>query len=135
MTGEALRSSLLALDESLANVARRLKMTPQNLDGILRTKDIKTGIIERLSKIYKKPISYFFDEGDTITVHTEGAYSPATGKGNISMDLSTTPTTLDARSSDTLLTEKIKFLEVLLTEKDERIADLKERIDELKARC
>ena len=68
-------------------------------------------------------------------IHTEGAYSPAIGKGNISMDLISQSTTPDAHGNDMLLTEKIKFLEALLTEKDERIADLKERINELKTRC
>ena len=61
MEGKDLKPLLTALDESLSNVARKLGMTPQGLDNLLRTKDIKTGIIEKLSMIYNKPISYFLE--------------------------------------------------------------------------
>lgn len=61
MTGEELKTCLLAIDESLANVARKLEMSPQNLDKMLKTKDIKTGLIEKLCEKYKKPITFFID--------------------------------------------------------------------------
>lgn len=62
MDGLTLKHLLLPLDESLANIARNLGMTPQSLDNMLKTKDIKTGIIERIARLYKKPISYFYNE-------------------------------------------------------------------------
>ena len=43
-------------------------MTPQSLDNILKNRDIKTGLIEKLSIIYKKPISYFFNERATTNI-------------------------------------------------------------------
>lgn len=129
MTGEKLRSILLSIDESFASVARKLNMTAQNLDGILKTKDIKTGLIERLSIIYNKPVSYFFDETSNIDIHTEGDLSPAFNTGDISYVL-----------SDAVLAERIKNLETRIVEKDKlideknaRIDDLKERISELKS--
>lgn len=62
MTGEELRPYISALDTTLASTARKLGLTPQNLDAALKVKDVKTGLIERLSEIYGKPVSWFFDE-------------------------------------------------------------------------
>lgn len=122
MTGAELKDILTSLDESLANVARRLDVTPQNLDSLLKTKDVKTGLIERLAIVYHKPISFFFDEQPLI-VHTEGDYSPASDSGDISVIV-----------GDAVLAERVKLLQQLIEEKDERIVELKERIEELKAK-
>lgn len=54
-------------------------------------------------------------------IHTSGDFSPATNDGNVSVVV-----------GDPVLAERIRSLETLLDEKDQRIADLKERISELK---
>ena len=54
-------------------------------------------------------------------VHTEGDYSPSSDSGDISVIV-----------GDAVLAERVKHLQQLVAEKNERIADLKERIDELK---
>ena len=54
-------------------------------------------------------------------VHTEGDYSPASDRGNVSVVV-----------GDAVLAERVKLLQQLIVEKDERIAELKERIEELK---
>lgn len=122
MTGSELKDILTSLDESLANVARRLGITPQNLDSTLKTKDVKTGLIERLAKLYNKPVSFFFDEQNT-SIHTEGDYSPASDSGDVSVIV-----------GDVVLAERVKLLQQLIEEKDERIAELKERVEELKGK-
>lgn len=122
MTGEELKKRLSAIDETLANIARKLDMTPQNLDGILKTKDIKTGFIEKLCIAYNKPISYFFDEptdkpvmaGDHNQYNEHHAHDNYNG------------------NADAVLSERVKSLEALVDEKNERISELKERIEELK---
>lgn len=88
MTGETLKSTLSSIDESLANVARKLDMSPQNLDGILRTKDIKTGLIERLATLYHKPISFFFGEDKpTVEVRaSNGSAASLSGNATVSAD-------------------------------------------------
>lgn len=116
MSGAELKDILTALDESFASVARKLEMTPQNLDSTLKTKDVKTGLIERLSKIYNKPISYFFNEEHATSVHTEGDYSPASRDGNVSVVV-----------GDSVLAERVKSLEALLAEKERLIKVLMER--------
>lgn len=121
MTGEDLKNILLSIDESFASVARKLDMTPQNLDGILRTKDIKTGLIERLCKIYNKPFGYFFDEQPGVSVRTEGAFSPASATGNATVSV-----------GDAAMAAEVKHLRELIAEKNERIADLKDHLNELR---
>lgn len=54
-------------------------------------------------------------------VRTEGDFSPASDSGDISVIV-----------GDAVLAERVKHLQQLVAEKNERIADLKERIDELK---
>ena len=56
-------------------------------------------------------------------VHTEGDYSPASDSGDVSVIV-----------GDAVLAERVKLLQQLLEEKDERINELKERIEELKAK-
>lgn len=108
-----------------------------NYFGKERRSKISVNMIVKIVTLLKIDALWLLtgEESTKSEIHTEGAYSPAIGKGNISMDLISQSTTPDAHGNDMLLTEKIKFLEALLTEKDERIADLKERINELKTRC
>lgn len=122
MTGEKLKICLSSLDETLANVARRLDMTPQNLDGILKTKDIKTGLIEKLCKIYRVSSGYFFDEETVGTRVMATDHSQAAGHD------------LHVSSDDAVMAERVRHLEELLREKTERLAEKDERIAELKER-
>ena len=62
-------------------------------------------------------------ESATKRISTQGDYSPASMSGDISMDV-----------GDAVLTERVKALEAIIAEKDERIAVLKEIITELRAR-
>lgn len=109
MSGAELKDILTSIDESLANVARRLDVTPQNLDSTLKTKDVKTGLIERLAKLYNKPVSFFFDEQNP-SIHTEGDYSPASDSGDVSVIV-----------GDAVLAERVKYLETILEEKERLI--------------
>lgn len=54
-------------------------------------------------------------------VHTEGDFSPASDSGDVSVIV-----------GDAVLAERVQHLQLLIDEKNERIAELKERIDELK---
>lgn len=55
-------------------------------------------------------------------IRTEGDFSPASQSGNVSVVV-----------SDSVVAERVRLLEQLLSEKDARIDELKERIEELKA--
>ena len=123
MDGKTLKPYITALDISLAETARKLGMTPQGLDNMLKTKDVKTGLIEKLSIVYKKPISYFFDETVTAPTIVEAVdHSIAANDSEITIG--------DYHS----LKKENSMLEKLIDEKDERIKELKERIEELKSK-
>lgn len=63
------------------------------------------------------------EETPRTEVHTEGDYSPASDSGDVSVIV-----------GDAVLAERVKLLQQLIVEKDERIAELKERIEELKGK-
>lgn len=123
MSGEELKPFLLHLDESLANVARNLGVSPTNFSKTLKTKDIKSGLLEQLSKIYNVPVSYFYENVvDNPKINVDGN-SIAAINGIASVTL-----------HDTLAPEKIKYLEAIIVEKDARIQELKECLEILKNR-
>ena len=125
MTGEDLRPYLSHIDVSFAEVARKLGISDQSLNNIFRTKDIKTGLIERLSKAYNLPVSYFYGgdvENERINVKAEGT-SAASVHGNATVKI-----------DNALASERIHYLEAIILEKDERIKELKECIEILKTR-
>lgn len=125
MSGEELRPFLMHLDETYANVARRIGVEPANFDKVLKTKDIKSGLLEKLSKAYKVPVSYFYEgvvDNPRIHVHAEGS-SAASVNGNATVKV-----------DNALTTERIHYLEAIILEKDERIKELKECLEILKNR-
>lgn len=123
MTGNVLKQRLIRRYKTLAEVARKLGVSPQSLDQTLAAADIKTGFIERLAAAYGVSASIFFEEEQIKVIQTDGDFSPATDSGNVSIV-----------SGDAVLMERVKSLEALLAEKDARIEDLKERIEELKTK-
>lgn len=104
----------------LKGLAESVGMSEQNLHRCVRENKIQAQDLEKISTELKVSIIEFFDERIS-SVHTEGNYSPASGNGNISMTI-----------GDELLKERNKYLEAILAEKDERIKELKERIEDLK---
>lgn len=123
MTGEILKQRLLNRFKVLADVARKLDVSQQSLNQTLAAADIKTGFIEKLAAAYNVPASIFFEDEQIKIIQTEGDYSPASDSGNIAVTI-----------GDSVLAERVKALEALIAEKDERINDLKERIEELKSK-
>lgn len=69
MTGELLKTRILDIEPVLAEVARKMNMSPQLLNQALGAADIKTGFIEQLSAAYNKPIGYFFGERNEIEIN------------------------------------------------------------------
>lgn len=131
MTGEVLKTRLLNIEPSLAEIARKLKVSPQSLSQALSASDIKTGFIEKLSIIYDRPISYFFDEKIRIDDHSRRDSHSAYGCSQ----------SIHHEGSDTSLIgmlqiaeDKIRFLEAQLRDKDEVIKSKNEIIDLLKSR-
>lgn len=121
MDGSSLKTLIIPLDDSLANIARKLEMTPQSLDNMLKTKDIKTGIIERLSRIYKKPVSYFFNEENKLNIEINAKnHSGASANGDVVVVNDGCKKDYNAIIKD--LNDKIK-------ERDDKIKELEHKIE------
>lgn len=99
------------------------------LDAILGGNDFKVSNLEKIARALNVRVGYFFDD-DSIDIREAGrdylekgkiVHNGAENNGNGTLVV-----------GDAILAERVKSLEVLLTEKDERISELKERIEELK---
>lgn len=62
MTGSELKRIILAEGLSVAEVARRLGTSQQNLTCALNKEDIRTGLLERVAEVMKRPLSFFYGE-------------------------------------------------------------------------
>lgn len=120
MTGDILKQRLLKRFKILADVARKLDVSQQSLNQTLAAADVKTGFIEKLAAAYGVPASIFFEDESINVVHTEGDYSPESDSGNVSVIV-----------GDAVLAERVRLLEQIIAEKDERIKELKDRIQEV----
>jgi len=62
MTGKELKRLILSDDLTVAEVARRLGTSQQNLTCALSKEDIKTGLLERVAEVMEKPLAFFYGE-------------------------------------------------------------------------
>ena len=62
MTGNTLKKLILSEGLSVAEVARRLGTSQQNLTCALAKDDIKTGLLERVAGAMNRPLSFFYGE-------------------------------------------------------------------------
>lgn len=62
MQGIKIKKKLLEGGFVLAKVALAMGESPQNLDILLRAKDVKSGTIERICKSINKTIDFFYAE-------------------------------------------------------------------------
>ena len=94
-----------------------------NYFGNQRRSKVSVTMLEKIVKVLDVDARWLLtgEETPKKDVHTEGDFSPASDSGDISVIV-----------GDAVLAERVKHLQQLVAEKNERIADLKERIDELK---
>ena len=62
MTGKELKRLIVSGDLTIAEVARRLGTSQQNLTCALNKEDIKTGLLERVAEAMGKPLAFFYGE-------------------------------------------------------------------------
>ncbi len=74
MTGEQLESFLNGRGVKKIDVAEKLGMSLQNYCAIFRTKDIKTGMLERISAATNISIPEFYGSSSSVAI--------STGEGN-----------------------------------------------------
>lgn len=80
MTGEELKTKLNALHVSQSELARKLGISQQTFNQMLKVADVKTGLIEKIAKTMGVNLSFFYgDSAATVTTVTTGDNN----KGNI----------------------------------------------------
>ena len=70
MRGIDLKEKLNATHISLAEIARRMGISPQSLNSVFNSEDVKSGVLEKLSEALNVPIAYFY--GDSYNVQGNG---------------------------------------------------------------
>ena len=66
MTGSELKDRLIETRYTMAEIARKMGIKPQDLNAFFKVQDTKTGTIERLAEALDLPVAYFF--GDSYNV-------------------------------------------------------------------
>lgn len=89
-------------------------MSRQSLSQALSVKNVKTGLIEDLSKALNVPLSYFHNDSSSQNAVANGNKSVAAINSNISS------------SAEDVLKERVKALESLVAEKERLINVLME---------
>lgn len=112
MNGKILKEKLRHIGKSQKELADMLGVTPQSVNAILSASDVRSGTIERLAKVLKLPMSYFYDDGTTVNnVSATGVNTGASVNGDVNIGGN----------------ERVKYLEELLKEKERTIQILMER--------
>ena len=106
----------------IRGLAETVGMTEQNLHRCVRENKIQAGDLEKIAKALGVPITVFFDEGRGSVTVSATDHSQAAGRD------------LHVATDDALMAERVKYLEAIVREKDERISELKERIEDLKTK-
>ena len=101
---------------SIRELAERIGVSEQQIHIMSRTNSTKITTLEKIAKVLDVPITCFFDE-QPAGVTTNGDYSAGAVGGNATVNV-----------GDAVLMERIKWMEAMLNEKDERIRDLQSRL-------
>ena len=114
MKGEEVKLKLKKAGVSITENATLLGMSRQSLSQALSAKDVKTGLIEDLSKALNVPLSYFYNDSSSQNAVANGNKSVAAINSNISS------------SAEDVLKERVKALESIVAEKERLINVLME---------
>lgn len=80
MNGLAVRNRLKEHGMPMKDIAAAIGESEQSLQSLLKTKDIKVGVLQKLADAIQKDISYFFQNEDTPTIDKENSLSESIRK-------------------------------------------------------
>lgn len=112
MTGQELRAKLIPTNKQITELARLMGISHQSLSQALTTKDVKTGLVEKLASALGLPLSYFYGDGIT--------EPQAIAHGNRAI-AAVNSTISPEQSERAVLEEKVRGMQKLLDEKDRTI--------------
>lgn len=118
MTGNTLKKLILSEGLSVAEVARRIGTSQQNLTCALAKDDIRTGLLERVAEAMGRPLSFFYG----------GAFGPVQSVGDNNTQVTQVAGNYSgAPDSDVLEILKMKDEQLLLTIK--QVSKAQEQMD------
>lgn len=126
-------------DGNKAAFAKSIGLPPTGLSNYLGTQRRSKPSVDMITKIilaHNVDARWLLtgEETPRIEVRTNGDYSPASKEGDVSVIVGDAVLAEKVKSLDALLADREKSYDKIIAEKDERIKELKERIDELKTR-
>ena len=86
MNGEKIRRVLKAHGVVLADLAKKIEITPSNLSNILGGDNIKSGLIESISEATGIPVAAFYGENYAAASGTASVSVSGHGNGSISVN-------------------------------------------------
>ena len=86
MRGDYVRRKLLRNGFVLTDVAKALKISPQSLQSILNSADIKTGVLEKIGKAVNKNIYFFFEVSEKNIINEDPKYPIQTNDQKINIE-------------------------------------------------
>lgn len=117
MTGEKVKSIILEMEYSVAQVAELIGTSQQNLASSLKHTDVRSGLIEKIAEALGVPLAKFYGEGFS-TVQT------ATGNNNTQVAGSS-----NAVNSDAAVLAIIKMKDEQLTLAMRQTSKAQEQMD------
>lgn len=116
---------------SIRALAEAIGVKENQIHVMVRTNSTKIETLEKIANILRVPIAVFFNEHVDEKMQTQIGNGQQMGGNGVQQQGG-----VHQEEHDELirLREENKYLKQLLADKDERIAELKERIDELKGR-
>lgn len=121
--GEEIKSRFDKSGLTQKEFGSKIGMPQQNVSRVFNGESIDTKRLVAVSRALNFNFFELYANIEQRQVHTEGDYSPASDSGDVSVMV-----------GDAVLAERVRLLQQLMEEKDERITELKERIEELKAK-
>lgn len=87
MNGKDAKATIVSMGRSVSEVARALGMSQQNLSNSLSSRDVKSGLIERISEVLGITVADFYHRaahgGEALNISSTGDNSPnINGNGN-----------------------------------------------------
>ena len=98
MTGKELKERIRTKGMSESEIARRLNMSQQGFNRTLRSEDVKTGLLEKLCKVFDVDMSFFYPTN--YANGSDSIYNVPTQNADVS----------DLIKQNAILTESIKTL-------------------------
>ena len=77
MKGAELKEKLKTSRYTLTEIAGKMGVTPQNLNSVFNSEDVKSGVLEKLAQVLDVPITYFYGDSYCVTGNNN-----ATGNNN-----------------------------------------------------